>query len=207
MANFTCANQRFCTVIIQHLDEHYGANKWAYKYLLEQCWGLLHSTMTTLFIFLSPQFVVNHANAREVFIQCSHHTTLRLVALEEVHIHIQHGKLFCSKIQHFYYIDQVLATKNIPFISTRTSNRFCWCVYSLTDELENYSRDRHVLIISSNNSTSIIAVEPSFRHITSSVNEFKSNNSSKNADAIIAMLRLRVAVYYGGGTNDNASDA
>jgi hypothetical protein len=77
----------------------------------------------------------------------------------------------------------------------------------LTDELENYSRDRHVLIISSNNSTSIIAVEPSFRHITSSVNEFKSNNSSKNADAIIAMLRLRVAVYYGGGTNDNASDA
>jgi hypothetical protein len=64
-----------------------------------------------------------------------------------------------------------------------------------------------VLIISSNISPSISILKPSFRHATSSVNEVKSDNSSKNADAIIAMLGLCVAVYYGEGTYDNASNA
>jgi hypothetical protein len=113
-----------------------------------------------------------------------------------------------NNVQRLHYIDQALATINfVPFISTRTSNGFQGCFYSLSNDSEHYSRNRHVLIISSNNSTSISILEPSFRHVTSSVNEVKSNNSSKNADAIIAMLGLRVAVYYGGGTNDNASNA
>ncbi len=72
--------------------------------------------------------------------------------------------------------------------------------------MEHYSRNRHVLIISSNNSTNINDVEPSFRHVTSSVNKVKSINYSKNADAIIAMLGTRIALHYGGGTNDNSAD-
>jgi hypothetical protein len=38
-AKFTFANQHFGTVIIQHLDKLYNANKGAYKELLEQCRG------------------------------------------------------------------------------------------------------------------------------------------------------------------------
>jgi hypothetical protein len=52
-----------------------------------------------MFIFLSPQFLVNHAGARDIFIQCSRCTTLGLIALDKMHIHIQHGMMFCSKIR------------------------------------------------------------------------------------------------------------
>ncbi len=49
-------------------------------------------------MFSSPQFIVNHDNIRDVFIQWSHCTTLWVVVLDEVHIHIQHGTSFCCKI-------------------------------------------------------------------------------------------------------------
>jgi hypothetical protein len=41
MLKFTCANQHFGAVIIQHLDKLYDANKQAYRNLLEQCQGFL----------------------------------------------------------------------------------------------------------------------------------------------------------------------
>jgi hypothetical protein len=103
-----------------------------------------------------------------------------------------------NNVQRLHFIDQALATENFaPFICACTRDRFCWYFYSSSDDLEHYSRNRHVLIISSNNSTNINDVEPSFRCVTSSVNEVKSNNYSKNADAIIAMLGTRIALHYG----------
>jgi hypothetical protein len=51
-----------------------------------------------VFIFLSPQFVINHPNAPDFFIDCSHLTTLCLVALDNAHIHVQHRTSFYSKI-------------------------------------------------------------------------------------------------------------
>ncbi len=54
MSKFTCANQRFGAVIIQHLDMLYDSNKPSYKDLLERCKGLLLCISTTVFIFMSP---------------------------------------------------------------------------------------------------------------------------------------------------------
>ncbi len=51
-----------------------------------------------MFIFLSPQFLVNHSDAREIFIECSHRITLRVIALNEVHIHVQHRTSFHSEM-------------------------------------------------------------------------------------------------------------
>ncbi len=48
-----------------------------------------------MFIFLSTQFIINHSNACDVFIECSHRTTLHVLALDEVHFHVQHRMLFC----------------------------------------------------------------------------------------------------------------
>jgi superfamily II DNA helicase RecQ len=100
MLKLTCTNQRFGTVIIQYLSKRYlyNANKQAYKYLLEQFQGLLRSTLTTVFIFLSLQFIINHSNTRDSFMKCLHHTTLRVITLDEAHIHVQHGT-FCSEIR------------------------------------------------------------------------------------------------------------
>jgi len=99
MSKFTCANQQFGAIAIQHLDELFDANKQVYYDFLEQCHGLHWSTTTTVFIFVSPQFLINHPEAREVFIKCSHRITLRVIALDEVHIHIQHSTSFRSEIR------------------------------------------------------------------------------------------------------------
>ena len=99
MSKFTCANQQFGAVAVQHLDELFDANKQVYYDLLERCRGLRRSTTTTVFIFVLPQFLINHPEACEVFIECSHHTTLRVIVLDEVHIHIQHGTSFRSEIR------------------------------------------------------------------------------------------------------------
>jgi superfamily II DNA helicase RecQ len=99
MSKFTCADQKFGAVAVQHLDELFDANKQVYYDLLEQCRGLRWSTTTTVFIFVSPQFLINHPEARKVFIECSHRTTLRVIALDEVHIHVQQGTSFRSEIR------------------------------------------------------------------------------------------------------------
>jgi superfamily II DNA helicase RecQ len=99
MSKFTCVNQKFGAVAVQHLDELFDANKQVYYDLLEQCCGLRWSTTTTVFIFVSPQFLINHPEARKVFIECSHRTTLHVIALNEVHIHVQHGTSFRSEIR------------------------------------------------------------------------------------------------------------
>jgi len=99
MSKFKCANQKFSAVAIQHLDKLFDANKQVYYDLLERCRGLRRSTTTTVFIFMLPQFLINHPEAREVFTECSHCTTLRVIALDKVHIHVQHGVSFCSEIR------------------------------------------------------------------------------------------------------------
>jgi hypothetical protein len=98
MSKFTCADQRFGAVMVQHLDKLYDGNKKVFRELLEQCRGLQRSTTTAVFIFLSPQFLINHPDARDVFIACSHCATLPVVAIDEAHIHVQHGTLFRSEI-------------------------------------------------------------------------------------------------------------
>jgi hypothetical protein len=97
MSKFTCANQKFGAVAVQHLDELFDANKQVYYNLLEQYRGLRRSTTTTVFIFMSPQFLINHPKAREVFIECSHRTTLRVIALDKVHIHVHTGRHFVAR--------------------------------------------------------------------------------------------------------------
>ena len=99
MYKFKSANQKFSAVAVQHLDELFDANKQVYYDLLERCRGLRRSTTETVFIFVLPQFLINHPEAREVFIECSHCTTLRVIALDEVHIHVQHRTSFHSEIR------------------------------------------------------------------------------------------------------------
>ncbi len=98
MSKFMCTIVPLGAVIIQHLNELYDANKNAYKKLLQRCGGLLWSSTMTVFIFLSPQFLINHPDACNVFIECLHCTTLWVVALDEAHIHVQHRTLFCNEI-------------------------------------------------------------------------------------------------------------
>jgi hypothetical protein len=97
-SKFTCADQRFGAVIVQHLDKLYDANKRAYQELLGRSCTLFPSTTTKIFLFLSPQFLVNHPDAHDIFIDCLHCMILQVVVLDKEHIHVQHVTSFCRKI-------------------------------------------------------------------------------------------------------------
>jgi hypothetical protein len=51
-----------------------------------------------LIIFLSPQFLMNHQNALDIFVTCAQEHTLCLIAMDEAHIHVQHGTSFRDNI-------------------------------------------------------------------------------------------------------------
>jgi len=68
-------------------------------------------------------------------------------------------------------------------------------------------RNRHVLIISTPSNDDVSNLQPSYRHVTSSVSAVKSASAVKNADAIIDMVGLEGAASLAGATCDNAADA
>jgi superfamily II DNA helicase RecQ len=56
------------------------------------------NTTSTLFMFLSQQFLVHHRNTLDIFV-CARERTLRLIAIDEAHIHVQHGTSFRADIR------------------------------------------------------------------------------------------------------------
>jgi len=106
-------------------------------------------------------------------------------------------------VHRLHHIDNALLTSSFAdSICERTENGFLRYFYSSSDDSKHFNRNRHVCLISQ-----LINDHPGFRHITSSVNEVKSDNAGKNSEAIIDVLGLRNAAHYGGGCNDNAADA
>jgi superfamily II DNA helicase RecQ len=57
------------------------------------------NTTSTLFIFLLPQFLVHHRNILDIFVTCARERTLRLIAMDKAHIHVQHGTSFRDDIR------------------------------------------------------------------------------------------------------------
>ena len=68
-------------------------------------WTSLVDDNDCVHIFVTT-ILINHTNARDVFIKCSHRPTLRVVALDKAHIHIQHCTSFQIEIRalqvHFF---------------------------------------------------------------------------------------------------------
>jgi hypothetical protein len=112
-----------------------------------------------------------------------------------------------NNVQRLHYIDSALANQKFhPIISQRTPNGFRRYFYSSSNDSEIQNRNPHVLLISTNASDDPFNVQPSYHHVTLSVSAVKSENASKNAKAIVEMLTLPFAAYYGGGANDNAAN-
>ena len=81
------------------------------------------------------------------------------------------------------------------------------------DDSKHYDRNRHVYIVSDfeevNPATAYLSVpfEPTFRLVTTSPNQVKSDGYKKNAQDLIDMVGLPAAALLTGGCNDNANDA
>ena len=99
LAKFTNADRRFGDVNVQHLDELFDNNKATYGDVLRRIRNLRPNTTSTLFIFLSPHFLVGHRDALFIMLYAVRQRTLRLIVLDEVHLHVQHGDSFRHQIR------------------------------------------------------------------------------------------------------------
>jgi superfamily II DNA helicase RecQ len=99
MHKFDAANTTWGNVGVYHLDELYDANRSVFDSILQRCLTIKRNTTSTLFIFLSPQFLVHHRNTLDIFLICARERTLRLIAIDEAHIHVQHGTSFRDDIR------------------------------------------------------------------------------------------------------------
>ncbi len=94
-------------------------------------------------------------------------------------------------------------------IRKRTKHVFPVYTYISSDNSKHFKQNRHVLILSEfeedNPELDYIAVpfQPTFRLVTTSPNEVKTDTYMKNADDIIDIIGLEGAAYVNGGTNDN----
>jgi len=102
MHKFEEYNPTWGNVGVYHLDELYDCNRQLYHSLLCGCTSLGRDTSSTFFILLSPQFLflINHRDALDIFVSCAHERTLtlRVIAMDEAHIHVQHGTSFREDI-------------------------------------------------------------------------------------------------------------
>ncbi len=98
MHKFEGAISTWGNVGVYCLDEIYNCNRSAFFKLLLCCLSINRNTSSTLFIFLLPQFLINHQNTINVFVTCAQERTLCLIAMDEAHIHVQHGTSFFNDI-------------------------------------------------------------------------------------------------------------
>jgi len=77
MHKFEVANTTWGNVGAYHLDELYDANHRAFESLLRRCSTMKRNTTSTLFMFLSQQFLVHHRNILDIFVTCARERTLR----------------------------------------------------------------------------------------------------------------------------------
>jgi hypothetical protein len=98
MHKFESSNPAWGNVGIYHLNEIFDCNHYAYQKLLLCCSEIKRSTSSTLFAFLLPQFLINHPNTFGIFITCAQEQTLWLIAMDKVHINVQHGLSFHEEI-------------------------------------------------------------------------------------------------------------
>jgi hypothetical protein len=88
MHKFEGAISTWGNVGVYHLDELYNCNCPGYFKLLCCCLSINRSTSSTMFIFLSPKFLMNHQNALDAFVTCVQERTLCLIAMDKAHIHV-----------------------------------------------------------------------------------------------------------------------
>lgn len=99
LAKFTVANQDYGTVEAHHIDEVWKESREKYYKLLNRMRGLRNNTTSTIFVFTSPQFIINHNDFRRVLIDTAHCRTLRAIFVDECHLYVQQGVAFREEIR------------------------------------------------------------------------------------------------------------
>ena len=92
------AMQQYGCVDVTHLDE--TKEDVIISTVIPRMLSLQSNTTTTNFLLCSPQYIANHSSFREALLKCHTRRTLRLVAIDEIHLYTMHGKSFRDSIRH-----------------------------------------------------------------------------------------------------------
>ena len=85
----------FRCITLRYVDN----NTNTYNAFLKRCINLPYQEQEDSSIFFSPQFLVNHPKAADVFVGTAVSRTLRLICNNEVYLHVQHGMTFREDIR------------------------------------------------------------------------------------------------------------
>ena len=99
MAKFVTANQAYGAVEAHNVDELFSQSRLKYNALMARLKALRRDTTSTIFLFSSPQFLCNHSDLTNLLIVKAAERVLRLVVVDEVHLHVQQGMSFRSEIR------------------------------------------------------------------------------------------------------------
>lgn len=109
LEKFKIANNTFGEVNVSHLDELLNVKREQYRSVLSSVGAIHRGADSPHFIFVSPQFLVKHSDARDdVLVDAVCRRVVGLVIMDEVHVHVQHGTSFredVRKLRDIYFLE------------------------------------------------------------------------------------------------------
>ena len=89
LAKFRGASQSFGTINAHHMDKSFKESHSKYNQLLHGIRGLERATTSTMFLFVSPQFIINYPDLQMNMINAARERILRMVGIDEFHLYVQ----------------------------------------------------------------------------------------------------------------------
>ena len=89
LAKFRRASQSFGTIKAHHMDKPFKESHSKYNQLLHRIRGLERATTSTMFLFVSPQFIINYPDLQMNMINAARERILRMVGIDEFHLYVQ----------------------------------------------------------------------------------------------------------------------
>jgi superfamily II DNA helicase RecQ len=141
LRKFNCGDEQFGSINVVHLDEIAQASLSKRSEVLHRIAMMQKDTTSTLFLFVSPQFIMNHEDFRNSIISQAHNGIVRMIKIDEVHLHVQHGVSFRRDIRMMkdYFFNPIfrdhrgMGKKPIFFCCTATmSQEYLSLLTSLT---------------------------------------------------------------------------
>ncbi len=96
MAKFVGANQAYGTVKAHDVDKLFSKSRKKYFEFLRHTKNLQRDTESTIFTWVSSQFMENHAKFHNMLIKQENNCVIHIVIINEVNLHVEKGMAFHS---------------------------------------------------------------------------------------------------------------
>ena len=105
-----------------HFDEEVNTPE-QLSHLLDDLKQIPRNTTTTVFLFVSPQELSKHKDLRRTLLACNHRNVLRMILIDQFHMHCQHGMDLCHEIRTVFdeFIRPLMKRKTSPYMIACTA--------------------------------------------------------------------------------------